>query len=629
MSKRFASILFFGAFLLSGSAAACTSTRMMATEGGFGLRVFGGSDKVAAVNEPGERDQAFTLDLLSPYFVICQDGQFYKVTDRLAETVEQAERGKIGYVLKSQVHSWPTREALSFSDLAFTGDRPEIVAWDDHDILQKFLDSGNVKLGPPAYKEDLQSTLKRERATRPYPVLSSRIEKLRGTVAKRVFEVLLPVAMPPDAKVVIDSQIPHGNEASARIVPPFFKLDKAMTSATFVIAFNAVEGMAPFAAQLAGDLKTAFESLPPDIRMASRIGFVFFRNETDDERYVIIRPQSVADAVNALANAAKPEYMRGGGDHRAPVLDAVYIAHHLFPWDKGSDQGGGGRRILIAVLGDDAKPTTLGTIHNGVPPAIGPAKIANDLLSDGIPLISVQANPNAGPNLVPVLSAIGEGSGGSFIEWGEGGDDRRGRVAAALARQLVSSAEKTYLDGKRDLEKLKFDYRGYPTIPLAVLDGEKLDLLRAAATKYNIDPQKGGVLVRRAFLLENDDLLVPQVKVDRKTLERLIVLILALGLPDASQGKSLLSWALAEIAGKDYDPKEDIASLVLMRLGIQFRTSLLDLSPESLEKLDAGQRQTFATRIEPVGKSLARFLDAHPEEFDRLPGVWMPISQLP
>ena len=163
-----------------------------------------------------------------------------------------------------------------------------------------------------------------------------------------------------------------------------------MTNATFAIAFDATGSMAPFAAKVAQDIRTAFESLPQDVQKASSIGFVFFWDETDDEKHVIIKPQSVADATKALGNAAKPEYMKGGGDPPEPVLDAVYIAHHLFPWDAGAQ----GRRIVIAVLSDDAKPLTTGKIHDGVPPGLEPAKIAADLLADGIQVISVQAGPD-------------------------------------------------------------------------------------------------------------------------------------------------------------------------------------------------------------------------------------------
>ena len=81
----------------------------------------------------------------------------------------------------------------------------------------------------------------------------------------------------------------------------------------------------------------------------------------------IVKPQPVADAIKNLREAASPYYMKGGGDPPEPVLDAVYIAHRLYPWETERPLG---RRIIIAVLSDDAKPTTLGKIHAEVPPGI-------------------------------------------------------------------------------------------------------------------------------------------------------------------------------------------------------------------------------------------------------------------
>jgi hypothetical protein len=624
MSQKFARALVFSCFvLLSGEAGACTAAKMKTTESGFIFKVVGGSDKVQATTAAGGKDTAFELDLLAPYFVICEEDQFYRITDLPADTVKQAETGKTGYVLKDQVHPWPTREALNFSVVAFTGERPEIVAWDDEAVLKKFLESGNQKLGPPAFREDLASTLKRERATRPYPVLASKTELLRKTVEKRVFNVLLPAALPPDAKVVITPDAPKKETKEALTA----KLDKAMTGAVFAIAFDATGSMAPFAAQVAQDIKVAFDSLPPEISKASRIGFVFFRDETDDEKYVIVKPQAVADATKALNEAATPAYMKGGGDPPEPVLDAVYIAHHLFPWDDAQ-----GRRIVIAVLSDDAKPLTTGKIHDGVPPGIEPAKIGNDLKTDGILAISVQAGPNAGPYLVPVLTAIGEGSGGTFIEWGKGGDDeRRQRVTAALANALTGKAKETYAEGKKDLAKLEFDYRGYATIPLAVLDGEKLNRLRTAGIKFNIDPGKGGVLIREGFVLENNDLLEPQIQVEKKTLERLISLFSALGVSgvDVNAMKESASQALAAIAGEDYDPKENIAVTIKKRLGIQFRTKLLEFNLEFLAGMNRDERLAMTRRIQQASTVLTQFFDANLEALDKTPAVWMPVSQLP
>jgi hypothetical protein len=613
-----------GVFLLADNAIACKAEKMKTTESGFIFKVVGGSDKVEAKKEPGSKETAFSLELLAPYFVICEEDQFYKITDLPAETVQEAETGKVGYVLKEQVHPWPTREALNFSAVAFTGERPEIVAWDDDSILKKFLDTGNQKLAPPAFREDLESTLKRERATRPYPVLSSKVQLLRNTVEKRVFDVLLPAALPPETKVVIatEGKDPKDKQALEK------KLDKVMTSANFVIAFDATGSMAPFAAQIAADIRTAFEALPADVQKASTVGIVFFRDQDDPEKYAIIPQSSVTDAMKVLTEAATPTYMTGGGDPPEPVLDAVYIAHHLFPW-KNDQQGG--RRIILAVLSDDAKPLTTGKIHDGVPPGLEPAKIASDLRDEGIQVVTVQAGPESGKFLIPVLTTLAETTKGTFVEWGSGGDERRQRVTAAVARQLSERAETTFKEGKKDLAALEFDYRGYATIPLKVLDGEKLQRLRNAGIKFNVDPGTGGVLIREGFILENNDLLEPQIQIDKKTLDNLIALFSALGVSgvDVQAMKESAARALAAIAGEGYDAKESIEVLIKKRLGIQFRTKLLDFNLEYLAGMNRSERLEMTKRIQNAGTVLSQFLEANLEALDKNPAVWMPVAKLP
>jgi len=245
-----------GLLMASGSALACDSkdNKMKTTEFGFIYKVVGGSDKVEAKKAPGSKDTVFTLDLLAPYYVICEEDQFYKVTDLQAETAKEAETGKVGYVLKDQVHPWPTREALNFSLVAFNGERSEIVAWDNEDTLAKFLETGNHKVAPPAFKEDLASTLKRERATRPYPVLSSETKMMLKSREKRVYHVLLPAALPPEAKVVITPDKPT-QEAEKKA------LDTVMRSATFCIVFDSTASMGPFAKDVAADIKATFDAL--------------------------------------------------------------------------------------------------------------------------------------------------------------------------------------------------------------------------------------------------------------------------------------------------------------------------------------------------------------------------------
>jgi hypothetical protein len=602
---------------------------MKTTDSGFLFKVIGGSDNVEAKTSPGGKDTAYALAALRPYFVICEEDQFYKVTNLPAQTVEQAEAGQVGYVPKHQVHPWSTREALDLSAQTFGGGL-EIPAWDDRDSLRKFLDSGDMKLGPPAYRESLESALKREHARRPYPVLGSTIEKLRGTVDKRVFNVLLPAELQPDAKLVVEPDALNVADAREVIAQ---KIDRAMTRTTITFAFDATSDMELSAADMARQVERVVAELPQNIRDAMRIGFVFFRDETDEEKYVIVKPQNVAGAVGVLARAARPGYMIGGGDPPEPLLDAVYIAHHLYPWSEGNVQGGGrGRRFIVAVLGDDAKPLTTGRIHEGVPAGLAPAKIAADLAADGIQVLSVQIFPTTGANLVQVLTALSEATGGTFIGWGEGGDyDRSRQVATAVAERLAAVAADTFAQGKRDLAKLEFDSRGNARIPLAGLNGEKLDRLRAAGLRFTIDSGNDGVLTRQGFVLENKDSLEPVIQVDKRTLERLISLFASLGLTtiDVDAMKECVVQALAAIAGEDYDPKENIDVTVKKRLGIQFRTRLLDFNIEYLAGMNRDERLAIAKRIQTAGRELAQFLDVHLDELDRSPAVWMPVAQLP
>jgi hypothetical protein len=610
-----------GLLMASGSALSCESkdNKMKTTEFGFIYKIVGGSDKVEAKKAPGSKDTVFTLDLLAPYYVICEEDQFYKVTDLQAETAKEAETGKVGYVLKDQVHPWPTREALNFSLVAFNGERSEIVAWDNEDTLSKFLETGNHKVAPPAFKEDLASTLKRERATRPYPVLSSETKMMLKSREKRVYHVLLPAALPPEAKVVITPDKPTQAAEKA-------ELDKVMRSATFCIVFDSTASMGPFAKDVAEDIKATFNALPPDIAKSSTVGFVFYRDEFDEEKIVITNPMPVEAAMKALTEAAK--YMSGGGDPPEPVLDAVYVGHHFFKWNEGQ---GGGRRIMLVVLSDDAKVPTTGKIHDGVPPGLEAAKVAEDLLADGIKTITVQAGPGDGGKLTATLTTLAETTGGTFVEWGSGGDERRKKVTAAVANQLTTARKETDEEGKRTMAKVEFDYRGYPTIPLAVLDGEKLNRMRVSGVKFNIDPGKGGVLINEGYILENQDLLDPQISIDKKTLDGLIHLFQVLGAAgvDTQAMKESAASALSAIAGEGYDPKETIEVTIRKRLGINFRTKLLDFNLEFLAGMNQNERLAMTKRIQERATILSQFMEANLEQFNKAPAVWMPVSQLP
>ena len=180
---------FAALLMLPGAAIACSTDKMKTTDDGSLFKVVGGSNKVEAEEAPGSKSRAFTLDLLLPYYVISEEEEFYKITDLAADTVTQAETGRVGYVPREQVYPWRGRERLNFANSP--GQGSELFVWDDEDSLRRFLETGEQKFGLPAFW-----MIERERTKRPYPVLSSKLLLMRNGQEKRVFKVLLPVELP-------------------------------------------------------------------------------------------------------------------------------------------------------------------------------------------------------------------------------------------------------------------------------------------------------------------------------------------------------------------------------------------------------------------------------------------------
>ena len=593
----------------ASSAYGCTAESMATNEYGLITKVVAGSDQILAYEDEGESAEAFQLELLRPYFVICESGDYYRVTDLQTEIVEEAETGNVGFVRRDQVHNWDTREALSFSDIAFLEERPEIVAWDDEAVLQKFMETGNRNLHPPAFKENLEATRLRERATRPYPVLSSEEMLLRKTAKKRVYEVLLPTAITPEDKIVIE-------EGDVETV------QKTLSSATILVVFDATASMDKFALETAKSIGAALGTLPKDVRDGSTMGFLFYRDGVDSENLVPVAPIPVDEAAASLEKAAA--FMKGGGDAPEPILDAMYYAQNIYDWSQA------GRKIIIGVLNDDAKPETTGELGEGkIPAGLDAINIAKSLADDSTPVITVQAGPNAGPALVSTLSTLAEETGGSFVKWNPGSTERD--IAAQVTKLMTAAAGAAIEEGKQDLTRMEIDLRGYASIPLEVMDGEKLDRLREAGVNFNISKEEGGVLVQEGYIVESPDLLAPEISIEKETLVNLINLYSVLATTGVGETEMLqaISEAVAAIAGEDFDPNDTIEEIVEKKLGIQFRSDLLSFDVNFLPAMVPNERLAYAARIQEAGEVLGQYLEANLTEFDTQIAVWMPVSILP
>lgn len=145
----------------------------------------------------------------------------------------------------------------------------------------------------------------------------------------------------------------------------------------------------------------------------------------------------------------------------------------------------------------------------------------------------------------------------------------------------------------------------------------------------DIDPAKGGILVRRASIVEGGNALEPRVQLDQAVRKCLAALFSALGQDDVSsvEGRERVSRTLMDIAAKDYDAKETIGKMVEKHLGIIFRTRLLDFSLEIPPGLAPEERLDLMRRIERAG-AIVRLISP---DMDSEKGgeVWTSVSLLP
>jgi hypothetical protein len=587
---------------------------MQRTENGLLLKVIGGSSNVEAKKVPGGTEAAFTLELLQPYFVICEAGDTWRITDLRTDSVDDAMQGKVGYVDKSQVHLWTTREALAFTPLIRSKDRPEIAAWDDRGVFDGFMASADSSANPPAFREKIFSGLRGERSYRPYPVIEIKTERFGGSVDKDTYRVLAPVNL-PNREILIGRQLE-------------WTIEDSLAATTIVFALDVTASLGPFIEKLARSIQSTFDRLPESLQNKVKIGFVFFRDKEDSEKIVITPgPVPMPDAAELLSDIAKYG-VTGGGDVAEPILDAVYVAAHLYPWTT-ADKFGLGKRAIIATLAGDAKTITESAIDERVPTGLDAESIGFDLLGSDLPVISVQLGSDDGGDLVKVLSTLAKTSNGHFIEWKEG--QRPEVTADAIADAIKKIAVSNFRDVNRILSAMRSESDALPTIPLVIVDGAKLDRPRRDGAKFNIEDGKDGVLVREGFMLDNELLLKRQIEIEKSTLQALVKLFSALAIAgaDAESLKKSAGEAIAAIASDDYDPKEPIGTLVSKKLGINFNTLLLDFDLDYLIAMPPSERDILLKQIRQATERLDKFLADHQDDLSSLPAIWMDAELLP
>jgi hypothetical protein len=525
-------------------------------------------------------------------------------------------KGKVGYVAKSQVHLWTTREALVFTPLIRSKDRPEIAAWDDRGVFDEFMASADSSANPPAFRETISSGLRSERSYRPYPVIGTTMQRFAGSVDKHTYRVLAPVNMPRLETLA------HPGEVGAKV-----NFGISTFSNTFVFAFDATASNGPLAEKIAKSVRTGLEALPKDVQDNTKIGFVFFRDKEDTEKIAITpEPMTVSSAMYLLQEVAT-RGVSGGGDVADPVLDAVYVAGLLFPWPEGSVHG---KRVVVAVLTGAAKAMTEGAIDDRVPAGLDASAIGARFRDEGIPVIAVQAGEDfEGGQHVKVLSTLANATNGDFIAWESDESPPLDRIIAAIASSLTRTLPAPAVP------KEKPTAIAPPTIPLEIVDGAKVGRLRTDGLKFNIDVQQGGDLVREAFMMDTEGVLFRRnVEVEKSTLQKLVRLLSAIagvGAPaiDSQDWKRSVHEAMAAIAGETFDPKEPIGTLVSKRLGINFNTPMLEFDLDFLIAMTPAERDLLLKQIRKETEGLNKFMADNQDALNSQPAVWMDAELLP
>ncbi len=610
-------VAFFCLFpILGGAADAAVPADGLVRLEGSGLirKVIAGSDHIVATKAPGGGGAAFTMEMLTPYYVIAVEGEHLKITDLPASTRAEAEKGNVGYIPARQIHDWPTREALKFTRLISQKDleRMPITGWDSLERLKAYANSGNAEFGP-TFKEDQRRTATLPEELRPYPVLSSLQVPTSFCRPRVVQEVLLPAWVAPGG-------------ATVQVKTDQKQLANAMSSSTIVVVFDSTGSMESYARDAAKNIEGLVQQLKSDTSLV-RVGFVFFRDEGDSVPLEIVKPLPIDQAFKVLAEQASK--VSGGGDLAEPILDALAVTANKYPWDSGAAQKGA-RKVVLAVLNDDAKPATTGALDRAVETGLSVAQIAQRLIDEHITTFTFQVGENNGANLIPTLSKLASATGGEFYSASMNASTRSRAFGSTMARVIGSTTAATKEAGAK-VAAAAIPEGKYVTLPLAAVDDPSLlDRLRRLGVEMNLD-SKGGLLVSKAYLFENLDQAVPVIEVDKPMLQGLVRFFRTLSTMGIDTA-SLIQTArgdLEAVVGETINPSEPLDKVIARSTGVKFKSGLLSVPLDHIAGLTPEERSSYQKRISEASEQLATFLDGNLEEFDRKSLVWMPMNYLP
>jgi hypothetical protein len=566
------------------------------------MKVVGVSDNINATSEKGSGRQIFSLDVLKPYFVLTEEGEYYKITDRQSG-------GRTGYVSQKDVMQWNTREGLRFApSILAMEDRPKIQAWEDLATISDYISTGNQKKYGPAYEESaLRSRILSAKRLRPYPIiLQKKIKIPHEDMYKTIYNVMIPTSI-PESKVMI-----HASPE---------QIKESMSSVVFCVIFDATGSMSPFATNIANTIEELISTIGAKQDNAS-VGFIFYRDIEDSKPYWVENPMSMKNGIEIL-KAVKCD---GGGDGAEPVLDAVYISTTSeFIWGNDSGQSGA-KKIAIVVLNTDAKPETIG-LSDTVAKGIGANEVANVLMRKDIRVYALQADSSDEGHLISTLTKLANVTGGEFYGADSSTIEIKRHFSGSIKRLMKTTLETEYKSGEVIYSKIE-SKDGLSVIPLKVLNEEKLNRLREIG---KVDISRGGLYIQEGWMFENQDIYQKQILIDKETLESIVRFFSIMGnvTADVEALKKSAQKNLEAMLGEKIPNDAELQELIEKRLGINFNKNLLAFNLEWFSGLVPKERMSLQKRIQIAGDKLGSFLESNTPEFNKEPMLWMSMSYLP
>ena len=275
------------------------------------LKVVGLSDNISIVETPGGTNVLSKMEALKPYFVLQDIGSSYRISS------SQEDSGIQGFVSKTEVHEWNTREGLHFIATTFQQNRRSLVAaWETEERIRRYAETEDEATYGPTFNEAAQTRVG-PNAIIPYPLLNTKEITARGGATKRIHQVLVPAIV---ARTLETNLTPEEVQAVVGAV-------------TFCVVFDATASMGKYARNFASTIDKMLSESGIDEGLAAA-GFVLFRDIKDAQRFEIVQPMPLDEAMDWLRGRVR--YMDGGDDPAEPVLDAMILAQNSFPWDGGT-----------------------------------------------------------------------------------------------------------------------------------------------------------------------------------------------------------------------------------------------------------------------------------------------------